>query len=154
EVRLAGAPVVRVADVDALLARREALELVRAGADVRLRCADGFRAVADGHDPGDGLPERVEDRPVRLFQGESDRALVELLHPGRVERLERRAAEEPELRIDEALERVDDVRRPESLAVVELDAAVHADRPDVALLVVLDRFGEAVERELELRVEA
>ena len=153
EVRLSRTPVVRVAHVDALLTRREALHLVRAGADVRLRLADGGRAVTDRHDAGDVLAERVENRPVRLLQRTADGALVELLDPRRIHRLERRAAEEAELLVDQPLQRVADVGRAQRLAVVELDPVVHPDRPDVGLLVGLDLLGQTVELELELRIE-
>ena len=98
EVRLPGAPVVRVADVDALLARREALQLVRAGADVRVRLPDGGRAVADRDDAGDVLAERVEDRAVRLLQRQRTvrLSISFLIRFGSTDR-QCRAAEEPEL---------------------------------------------------------
>ena len=91
--------------------------------------------------------------PSACFSVQRTVRLSMLLDLPRVERAQRSAAEEAELLVDQPLQRVANVRRPERLAVVELDPVADADRPDGGLLVRGDLLGEPVELELELRVE-
>ena len=122
EVRLAGEPVVLVLDVDALAAGREALDLERPRPDVLQRpLADRVRLVPLRDDALEVLRERLQERDVGARQREPARALVELLDPLEVDRAERRVAEQLQLRVLRALDRVDDVVDVERLAVVELD---------------------------------
>src|SRR5262249_46638362 len=143
EVRLAAAPVVRVALVDALLAARERLELVGTGADLRSR-----ERLIPGWYHGERIAaEGLRDRRVGRLQRQPHRVLVQLLHARDVHRGRGGVPGEAELLGPDALERVDDVVGRQRLAVLELDALAQPDR--VLLRVVLgDALGEAVVGEL------
>ena len=153
EVRLPGAPVIRVAGVRALLSGREARQLERTCADVRLRLAVAGRPVAHRDDAGGVLGERVEDGGVRVRERHPDSALVQQLDPGRVECREKGLPAQGQLLVHEALQRVSDVGGGEGLAVVELDPRPYPDRPDVGFLVGCDLLRQPVELEPELGVE-
>src|SRR5829696_3698012 len=96
EVRLAFAPVVLVADMDAPLAGLEALDLVRPGPD-RIALADAVRAVALGHDRVVVLGEGVEQRRVGTGEVQRDRSFVDLVDRIAVDRGEASVPEEPQI---------------------------------------------------------
>ena len=141
EVRQALAPVVGVLHVDALGSRREALQHVRPGADLVGRVA-GEPLVPDRDDRGGVLGEAVEERHRRLLELDLDRPVVDLGQAAGVEQLDERRRQ-PELGVEQALERVDDVVGGDRLAVVELDALLEPDDVEVGGL-GLDLLGEAV----------
>jgi hypothetical protein len=115
-VGLAVAPVVLVALERALLARRQALELERAGADGLVR------VVVDRHDAVEVLADVLGERGVGELQRDPHRALVELLESLRVHVSDRRRADLGVLRIEDPAQREDHVVGGHRLAVVELDA--------------------------------
>ena len=124
EIGLAGAPVVGVPGMAALLARREAVQLVRAGAILRTRVS----LVPDRHDSVVVLPQLVADGRVRALELQADGAIVHLGHAFDIDRAQSRVAEQSRIG-EHSRERVDDVIGPECLAVVERDPLLHADRP-------------------------
>ena len=82
--------------------------------------------VADGHDAVEVLAELVGDGGVGLLEADPHRVGVHLLELVRIDRGEPGRAEEPFLRVQDALDRVDDVVGGQGLAVVELDARPEA----------------------------
>src|SRR3989442_9430290 len=82
EIRLSATPVVRVSDMDALLAWSEALKLVRPSSDLRRR----ITVISNGNDAVVVLPQLRVNRHIRLIQVQANGAVVELLDVLRVER--------------------------------------------------------------------
>ena len=97
--------------------------------------ADGVRLVPLGDDPVEVLRERLSQRDVGARQGDAAGPLVELLDPLHVDPTEGALAEQLQLRVLDASDRVDDVVDVERLAVVELDAVADADEVPIGLLV-------------------
>ncbi len=135
-VRLAVLPVVRVLQEAALLARREALVLVRTGAD---RVG---RVVVDGHDPVEVLAEVVREARVGELQRHADGAVVQLLQTAAVDVADRGGADLRVLRVGDPLHREDHVVGRDRLAVVEREAFLQADVPRLRRLAGLDRLGQ------------
>ena len=135
-VRLAVLPVVRVLQEAALLARGEAVVLVRAG-------ADGVgRVVVGGDDAVEVLAEVVRERRVGELERHADGPVVQLLHAVALDVADRGGADLRVLRIGDPLEREDDVVGGDRLAVVEGQALLQADVPDLRALAGLDRLGQ------------
>ncbi len=100
KVRLAAAPVVGVAHVDALLPWRERLELVGARADLRGRVG----LVSDRHHVEGVARQRLRDRRVGGLKRQLDGVLVQLLHSRDIHRGGRRVASQPVALGPDALE--------------------------------------------------
>ena len=122
------APVVRERHELGLLARLEADELPRAGADRLLR------VVADRDDVDDVAQDLVEERR-RALEDELDGAVVELLALLHVDRAELCGGRGARLGIEQAGDREEHVVGRDGLAVVELETLLEAHGPDVAGLV-------------------
>ena len=88
-----------------------------------------MRLVAVGHDAVVVLAELLGDRRVGHGQRDAHRQVVHLLQVLGIDRREAGGAEQPGLRVEDAVDRVDDVVGRERLAVVELDPLAQADRP-------------------------
>ena len=127
-MRLAGVPVVRVLDVDRLLADLELLQHVRPGADLL-----GGIAVEPGvilrHDRAGVRAENFLEVRHALLQLQLDGLVVDL---GDAAHVEHRAHDRPAVhlqgRIDHAGERVHHVVSRHRVAVAELDAVFQRDR--------------------------
>ncbi len=133
-------PVVGVAHEHALLSRREALVLERAGPD------RGLRVVADRHDAVEVLADVVGEADVRGRQRDLHRARVERLGLADVDVADRRGAGARLLRVEDPPQREDDVLGGHLLAVVERDARPQLDGPHVRDLARRDRLGHACTR--------
>ena len=132
DVRLGQAPlpVAAVADERRLrLAGREMPELERPGAVGLGREVGAARtALDDVAGLRDQRAGEVGDRAVEL---EADGMVVHGLDPGRVEERQQRGSRRLRLRIDQPLERVDDVLGGQRAAVVEAHALAQLECPDL-----------------------
>lgn len=135
------APVVLVAHVHALRAGGEALQLESAGADLRGGVAVET-GVVDGHDVGAVVGHAVEERHAGLEQRDLHGAVVEGFEAVGVEELGQ-GRSDAQSRVDEPIERVDEVFRADGLRVVELDALLQSHDEQVGGL-GFDLLGEAV----------
>src|SRR6202011_5196251 len=124
EVRQTAAPVVRITNMDALLAFGEALYLVGASPDLLTRAG-----VANWNDAVVILAELIANRRVSLLEVYPDGQVVDLRDVVGVDRVEPGGSEEALLRVGDPLQGVDHVVGAERLAVVERDARPEFDRP-------------------------
>ena len=138
-------PVVRVLHEHALLSGREALVLPRSRADGILRVVVGRDDVVEV------LPEVVDEARVRELQRDPHRRRVHLLHALGVDVADRGGSGTGRLRVDDAVDREDDVVGRDRLAVGELDTRTQPDVPHGGVAVHrLDRLGQHHLRALEV----